>query len=298
MTTFWLKVIAMATMVIDHAAIAFFGNALWLRVIGRLAFLIYAFLMAEGFRHYRDDPGRIRKHFFRLTLVMIVSEFACDYFDAMRWVVWSEQSVIPTLWLGFIGMWFTEYVRKENAAGANGTGTVRRDASGGGEAGLSGPKMTARNRLLVAIGWAILAGVSYAINSQYRIAGVLLILAFYLYRDRTSLSGRAETSDEQETEAPESDSRFGTGTRLVHYLLILAAFVVLHVGIEIYPYPLVHYFMRSASIGPLTFGMLFTAVPLALYNGARGFKNRLTSLLYGWFYPLQFFIIILIRAFL
>ncbi len=272
MTTFWLKLIAMATMVTDHAAIAFFDGALWLRVIGRLAFLIYAFLIAEGFRHYRDDPLRVRKHFLRMTLVMIVSEFACDYFDKMTWVVWSEQSVIPTLWLGLAGIWFLEYMRRENAG----------DAGGGlrtGDGSLR-PKLSAQNRLIVAIAWAILAWASFAINSQYRIAGVLLIFGFYLYRDYAERKA------------------YGTALRFLHYLLILAAFVVCHTGVEIHPYPLLLFFQRSTTIRPLTFGMLATAVPLALYNGKPGYKNRVLNEFYGWFYPLQFFAIILIRALL
>ncbi|MBR5742000.1 MAG: hypothetical protein IKX91_05525, partial [Firmicutes bacterium] len=218
MTTFWLKIIAMATMVIDHAAIAFFDDALWLRVIGRLAFLIYAFLMAEGFRHYRDDPDRVRKHFLRLTLVMIVSEFACDYFDKQQWVVWSEQSVIPTLWLGLLGIWFYERYKEEG-------------------------------RWLAPIAWGILAWASYRINSQYKVVGVLLIVVFYLYREWAE------------------KKVFAVELRLIHYLLILAAFVVCHVFVEIYPFPLVQFFLRSKTIWPLTFGMLATAVPLALYNG-------------------------------
>lgn len=51
-----LKVIAMITMVLDHIGLVFFPNILWLRILGRLSFPIYAFMIAEGCRHTRNMP--------------------------------------------------------------------------------------------------------------------------------------------------------------------------------------------------------------------------------------------------
>jgi hypothetical protein len=45
-----LKIIACLTMLIDHVGYTFFPQALWLRVIGRLAFPLFAWYVAAGFR--------------------------------------------------------------------------------------------------------------------------------------------------------------------------------------------------------------------------------------------------------
>jgi len=51
-----LKIIAMVTMVLDHVGVALFPNIAWLRILGRLSFPIYAFMIAEGCRHTRSIP--------------------------------------------------------------------------------------------------------------------------------------------------------------------------------------------------------------------------------------------------
>ena len=54
-----LKVIAIVAMLIDHIGWLFFPNVLFLRIIGRLAFPIFAFFIAEGMRYTRNRKAYI-----------------------------------------------------------------------------------------------------------------------------------------------------------------------------------------------------------------------------------------------
>ena len=69
-----LKVIAMISMVIDHVALYLMeqGTLLYetMRCIGRIAFPVFAFLIAEGFIHTRNRY----RYFFTLLGFAVISE--------------------------------------------------------------------------------------------------------------------------------------------------------------------------------------------------------------------------------
>lgn len=72
-----LKMIAVLTMTIDHIGLALFPQQILFRVIGRLAFPIYAFMIAEGCVHTRS----IGRYFGTLAAVAAVCQVV--YFVAM-----------------------------------------------------------------------------------------------------------------------------------------------------------------------------------------------------------------------
>jgi hypothetical protein len=65
-----LKVFACLVMLIDHMGYIFFPNLLWLRVIGRLAFPLFAYFIAEGYRKTKD----VTDYLGRLTLFALISQ--------------------------------------------------------------------------------------------------------------------------------------------------------------------------------------------------------------------------------
>lgn len=65
-----LKIIAMIAMAIDHMGLILFENNEIMRIIGRLAFPIYAFFIAEGCRYTKDKS----KYFLRVLLIGLVCQ--------------------------------------------------------------------------------------------------------------------------------------------------------------------------------------------------------------------------------
>lgn len=72
-----LKLIAMIAMTIDHVGLVLFGQYTLLRIIGRLAFPIYAWMIAEGCRHTRS----MGKYLASLAVVAVLCQGA--YFVTM-----------------------------------------------------------------------------------------------------------------------------------------------------------------------------------------------------------------------
>lgn len=46
-----LKIIALITMTLDHVGLVFFPQCKWMRIVGRIAFPIFAFMIAEGCKY-------------------------------------------------------------------------------------------------------------------------------------------------------------------------------------------------------------------------------------------------------
>lgn len=66
-----IKLIAIIAMLIDHTGMALFPNVIWFRVIGRLAFPIFAYFITEGYFKTRD----LKKYMIRLGLFAVISQY-------------------------------------------------------------------------------------------------------------------------------------------------------------------------------------------------------------------------------
>ena len=152
MDVFILKNVAMITMLCDHLGESFLGDLTIYRCIGRFAFPIYAILLAEGFRHFKDDPKRVSKHLGDYVILALVSELAYDLLEAKPFI-WSNmvisQNNIITLLIAFLGLMAIDKWKDK-------------------------PLPLCSVILLTAFS-------NYFIGSNYRFAGVLLVYAFYFY---------------------------------------------------------------------------------------------------------------------
>lgn len=121
-----LKVIALVSMLIDHTAAVLLGNSsvillrigarslslyLAMRLIGRLAFPIYAYLLTEGFSHTRSR----RNYGIRLFLFALLSELPwnLEHTGTFRY---PSQNVFFTLFLGYLGLCVIERLETQNGS--------------------------------------------------------------------------------------------------------------------------------------------------------------------------------------
>jgi len=111
---FTLKMIAAVTMLIDHAGYIFFPQYVILRIIGRISFPIFAFLIVEGFMHTKD----VKKYIFRMIVFALITEIPFDlafYGD----LYWGHQNVLITFALALVALYIDrQYGRKVGIAAA------------------------------------------------------------------------------------------------------------------------------------------------------------------------------------
>lgn len=140
-----LKVIALVSMVTDHCAYYLMehGTLLYevMRCFGRIAFPVFAFLIAEGFRHTRNRM----KYFLQLLGFAVVSEVPWYLLNGAD----GTHNVLFTLALGVMALAAIKALRKEDIL----CGAV----------------------ILSIAGFASWSGVDY----EWR--GILMMVVFYLF---------------------------------------------------------------------------------------------------------------------
>jgi hypothetical protein len=183
MSTFVLKLIAIITMAIDHVTLVFVPGNTWAylvgRSIGRLAFPIFVFLLVEGFHNTRN----VKKYLARLGIFALISELPFDLafynsyfkgvsikadlpnmfkdaalFDLMIARFLKHQNIFFTLFLGLFAIWLMSMVEKKYSKNVFYINIIN---------------------AIITIGFSILAAL---LRTDYGFVGILLIVAFYLFR--------------------------------------------------------------------------------------------------------------------
>ncbi|MDR1002919.1 MAG: conjugal transfer protein TraX [Oscillospiraceae bacterium] len=157
MTSFALRIVAMLLMVIDHAGYLLFDNNTVMRMIGRLSFPIFCFLIAEGLSHTKS----LKKYLLRLALFAAVSEIPYDLVFHKTAFYQESSNVFFTLLLGLAAAAVIKKSEKLHIA------------------------------LRALLGAAAVVLCSFAaewICCDYKSYGVLAIVLFYLFRENRVLA--------------------------------------------------------------------------------------------------------------
>lgn len=151
-----LKYIAMTTMFIDHLGAGIIELNIKLltkyhnidrifRMIGRLAFPIFCFLLVEGFLHTKN----VKKYISRLVLFAFISEVPFDLAFYNKYIEFSHQNVMFTLALSVLMLYYLDKYKLENG-----------------------------KKLITILAFS---GIALLIRCDYSAFGILLVALMYIY---------------------------------------------------------------------------------------------------------------------
>ncbi len=163
LNSFQLKIIAIISMLIDHIGYVFYiqlGEFYPLfRLIGRLAFPIFAFMVVEAFVYTHSKAN----YAIRLAVFALISEPVFDKAFFGSWISNAESNVFFTLLISFLMLCLV-------------------DRALYGDFGSRSIPDWVRGLLAAAV---VLAAciISNVMKVDYAVKGVLLVLVFYCFRD-------------------------------------------------------------------------------------------------------------------
>ena len=150
-SSFALKIIAILSMLVDHTGAMLFPQQYFLRVIGRLAFPIFAFLIVEGYTHTKN----VYRYMGRLALFAILSEIPFNLLHSYNWFDLVSQNIFFTLLIALVTI---HLIHKDRT-------------------------MHPVFQLLIGICSMVAAEL---LRTDYGYLGVLTVLLFYLFRESRS----------------------------------------------------------------------------------------------------------------
>ncbi len=301
-----VKIIAVIFMLIDHAAAVILARQMmvtgymeafesglleemmgWLtdntllyysydlmRLMGRMAFPIFCFLMVEGFQ----KTGDVKKYLARLGIFAIVSEIPFDLAICGKWFALGHQNVFFTLFLGLFTLCCMEYFATNQLPKVwriilDGTGTLLPAA-------------------YITICLANIASME-RIGSMLIACGILCIAISLAYLAYGKMRGK------ERAEALSADI---TVLMLVMYLADLL--YTDYSGMGVLTIVVIYLFRKRHRVLAMAMGCLvlclmslseitafFALIPIALYNGEKGMKMKY---FFYAFYPVHLLVLYLI----
>ncbi|MBO7319578.1 MAG: hypothetical protein J6V06_06130, partial [Clostridia bacterium] len=112
LTSNMLRVIAVLLMLSDHIWATYMSFGDWMTNIGRMAFPIFAFQIAEGFVHTKN----FKKYALRLLGFALITELPFNLFYSSRWFNPYHQNVLFTLLLGLMAIKVLDNLKKNHKA--------------------------------------------------------------------------------------------------------------------------------------------------------------------------------------
>ena len=107
MSAFSLRAAALLCMLVDHTGLALFPAVDAFRCVGRLAFPLYCFLLAQGYLHTRS----VRAYARRLLLAALLSEIPFDLLIFGRLACTVEQNALFSLLLALMALYAADALR-------------------------------------------------------------------------------------------------------------------------------------------------------------------------------------------
>lgn len=141
-------------MVIDHTGAVLYTDASWMRMVGRLAFPIFCFLLVEGYNHTKDQ----KRYLIRLGMFALISEVPFDWTLKGSLMDISHQNVFFTLFLGLCAMIIFDKQLKQTTDKLMGY--------------LAGTAMA-----------LMLAVMAQMLQADYGYMGILMIMLFYVFKE-------------------------------------------------------------------------------------------------------------------
>lgn len=151
-----------------------------MRLIGRIAFPIYCFLIAKGFFYTRD----VKKYALRLGIFALISEIPFDLAFNEGWLDLSSNNVYFTLLIGLLVIWGISWVREKCELNVFALSAEKQEVTEEQkESAPIGLEVLRTVGGLLAILALIGAGAflaKYILHTDYGASGVLTIVAMYL----------------------------------------------------------------------------------------------------------------------